>query len=533
MSKTTYFDLNKPAGTDLVDVSEFNDNFDTIDTEMHRPPLTVNGVSPDSNRNVLISSVPVADNIASDESQILTGDFVIRTSGGSSSISDGTATLSSIMGNAVKTGYIPEEISLTVTPIDPTAEDAISATIDRATLVAYMATSGDVTFTYTTGWSSDPANYGITVYGTPVAGDQMFLSYTKLNRGTISIPSPVKFVSTGWNLFNYSAGYARVPRYSDTYGFIISGSYSAVEFSTSLTGTRTTIVPASGHFMVPSDGYVFVTGGNNTNTAIYATWSDWTDGTPEAFAEYTQTEIDISGVMVNFPNGLMRVGGVADEINFNTQKSISRIGRMAYSDENMETIIASGLPYDTDQNYIYYVKSDADSYDIDLEGSYSVDDHGTELFTGVTVPVYATIIYGQDLAGKLRRDVLTISAQELTDAEQAQARTNIGAAGLTDMESVNSTLTAALMVKEYSYKVASVSANSGAVLSATNFGISAIDGYTPVAVTYFTTGSNSLMVYRVAAVVSGTVASIRNITNAAVTNKTFTVRILFARNALL
>ena len=361
----------------------------------------------------------------------------------------------------------------------------------------------------------------------------MFLSYTKLNRGTISIPSPVKFVSTGWNLYNYSAGYARVPRYSDTYGFIISGSYSAVEFSTSLTGTRTTIVPASGHFMVPADGYVFVTGGNSTNTAIYATWSDWTDGTPETFAEYTQTEIDISGVMVNFPNGLMRVGGVADEINFNTQKGISRIGRMAYTDENIETIIDSGLPYDTDQNYIYYVKADADSYDIDLNGSYTVDDHGTELFTGISIPVYATIIYGQDLAGKLRRDVLTISAQELTSDQMEQVRKNIGAAGVSDMESVTNTLTAAFMIREYSYKVASVAANTNAVLSATNFGITEIEGYTPVAITYFTSGSNALVVYRVSAVVSGTVAAIRNVTNAAVTNKTFTVRILFARNALL
>lgn len=424
MSTTPHFGLNKPAESDITYVSDLNENADIIDAEMFKPPLSVNGITPNPlTRDIPVTTVPLADNLVSDESQISTGAFVLRSTGGDASIASGTANVSSIAGNAVKTGYVQQAINLTIVPV---SSSGINATVDEETLVSYMQTSGTVTFTYTTAWTPSVSNYGITVSGTPDAGDQIILEYTKENRGTISIPNPVKLISTGWNLYNNTAGFAMCPRYSDTYGYMISGSYSALEFSATQTGARQTITPVSGHFTVPADGYVFVTGGNATNTAIYMTWSDWTDGTPESFAPYSQTEIDLSGVMVNFPNGLMRVGTVADEINFNTQTAISRIARIAYTAENLESIIESGLPYDTDQNYIYHVRSEAVTYSIDIDGEYTASDHGTEIFTGTTIPVYATILYGQDLAGKLRRDVVTISPMDLTEAQKAQVRESIG-----------------------------------------------------------------------------------------------------------
>ena len=65
---TRFFHLIKPAKTDGVKVSDFNANMDTIDTEMHRPPLTVNGVLPDpETRNIPLEVVPLADNLSSDE----------------------------------------------------------------------------------------------------------------------------------------------------------------------------------------------------------------------------------------------------------------------------------------------------------------------------------------------------------------------------------------------------------------------------------------------------------------------------------
>ena len=484
-TQTTNFEMTMPGTSDTYDISTYNTNLQKIDTEMAKPPLTVNNTSPNASRNIQIDTVPLADNLVSDESQVITGDFILRASGGDASISNGTANLSSVMGNMVKTGYVEQFIGLEVIPYS-TSE--ITATINEATLVAYMNSSGEVTFTYSTSWSPDVTNYGITVSGTPDAGDKIVLTYVKGNRGTITVAAPVKLISTGWNLYNHSVKYARVPKYSDSYGFMIEGSYSTVKFSTTLNGSKTTITPVSGHFTIPNDGYVHVTGGNSTNTAIYMTWGDWTDGTPETFQAYTQDEIDLSGIMVNFPNGLMRVGNVADELNFNTHVAYQRIGRLSYSAENLATVEASGLPYDTDENYIYYVLSEATTYDIasDFDSAYTANDHGTELFTGTTIPTYATVLYGQDLAGKLRRDVVTISPMDLSPEQKAQVRNSIGAVS-TDI--LNGMF-------RYDYKKllsnVSISANGYTVQEAN---MPTVSGYTPLGIVgYRISGANSTYV---------------------------------------
>ena len=425
---TPFFNLFKPAKTDSQKVAKLNENFDIIDTEMHRPPLTVNGIEPDpTTRDIPITTVPLADNLTSDEAQINSGTYIERTSGGEASIADGTAWLSNIKGNMVKTGYVEESIQMSVTLADPTTETPISATLDHDTFIAAASSSGTYTFTYSNAWDTDPATYGITVTGTPVAGDKITVVYVKLNRGTITTASPTSFVSTGWNLYNHAAGYAQVVDYSDEYGFMIEGTYTSLKFAATLSGEQTTITPVDGYFTVPSDGFVFVTGGNDTDTEIWMTWSDWTEqANGGTFEAYTSDSIDLSGVMVDFPNGLMKIGNVYDEINLNVGKAYSRIERMAYTDENLEDVIASGVPYDTDTNYIYAVRVEPVVYTISLDGEYTVSDHGMEIFVGTSVPLTASSLYGNDLKGKLRRDVLTISEQSLTAAQQAQVQANLG-----------------------------------------------------------------------------------------------------------
>ena len=49
-----------------------------------------------------------------------------------------------------------------------------------------------------------------------------------------------------------------------------------------------------------------------------------------------------------------------------------------------------------------------------------------EIYLGTSIPVYSTSLYGNDLKGKLRRDVLTISQQTLTAAQKTQVQDNIG-----------------------------------------------------------------------------------------------------------
>ena len=308
------------------------------------------------------------------------------------------------------------------------APDPITATIDRDTFVAYVASSGTYTFTFTTAWSDDLDNYGITVTGDPVGGDQIVVVYVKEDRGTIAQATPSALKSTGWNLYNHALGYAYVCKYSDTYGFRVGGTYSAISFSTTLSGTQETITPVDGMFTVPSDGFVHVLGGNATDTYIINAWSDWTEGYAGEFKPYEESVVDLSSVMSDyFPYGLMRVAAVRDEINLNTLTAISRIGRMAYTAENLASAKASGRAWEADTDYIYIVKAIEDVNTVVIDGSYSVNDHGNEIFYGSDVPVYLQTLYGNNLKNKLERDVLTISQQTLTSAQQAQVRQNIGA----------------------------------------------------------------------------------------------------------
>jgi hypothetical protein len=407
---TRFFDLFKPAKTDRVKVSDLNPNWDTIDTEMHRPPLTVNGIAPNPvTRDLYVETVPLAENLASDVAQLVSGTFIERTSGGEASIEDGTASITSIKGNMVRTGYVAESLNMTVTPAERSeGVDPITATIDRDTFVAAVSESGTTTLTYTTDWSADPATYGITVTGTPISGDVITVVYVKEDRGTITVASPTSFNSTGWNLYNNTDGYARVVKYSDDYGYKLGGTYSLVQFSETYSGTKSALTITDGYFNVPSDGYVWITGGDST-TYIYATWSDLTDDYEGEFQGYTVDTIDLTEVMLIFPYGLMAVGNVRDEINMNAQQAINRIERMTYSAENLADVIASGVDYIYDTNYIYAVRETAATTSIEIDPTYTVSDHGIEFFDGTTIPVLMESLYGENLKDKLRTDVLTIS----------------------------------------------------------------------------------------------------------------------------
>lgn len=487
-----------------LDKHGLNYVLDTIRDYLNRFALkaktvfSVNDITPDSDGNVNVDQVKLADNLTSDKTQESDGEFIIRTSGGNASIEDGDAFILRIMGNRVHNGYVAEELNMTVNPIPrPTpasitatlddatfeayvgtagtytltysngwsetpatygvtvsgtpldgdsiaivwdgesspvmtvtaprvAPDAITATIDRDTFVGYVGSSGTYTFTYTTEWSDDLEDYGITVVGDPVGGDQIVVVYVKEDRGTIVNANPSALTSTGWNLYNHALGYARVAKYSDTYGFRVGGTYTSLAFSETLSGEQETITPVDGMFSVPSDGYVHLLGGNSTDTYIINAWSDWTEGYAEEYEVYSETSVDLSEVMGDyFPYGLLRVENVRDEINLNTLTAISRIGRMAYTAENLASAEASGRPYEVDTDYIYIVKEIEDVNTVIIDGSYVASDHGNEFFDSV-VPVYMETLYGNNLKNKLERDVLTISQQTLTSAQQAQVRQNIG-----------------------------------------------------------------------------------------------------------
>ena len=441
---------------------------------------SVNGESADpATGDLTLNYVQFADNLVADDAQQSSAEFIMRTTGGDASLSDGDAWLLRILGRRTHAGVVAEVLEMNVRPADrPTPEGieaqlneatfeafveeagtyilsydgedwsediadygvtvtgtpmagdsisiywdgeenaniyvscyresdpAITAVMDKDTFRSYVAASGTITLSYTTTWSADPALYGITVSNEPIDGDQIVIYYVKEDRGTITVSNPTSFVSTGWNLYNNTNGYARVLKYSDTYGFKIGGTYTGVKFSSTLTGTQTTITPdANGLFTISEDGYVWVTGGNATDTYVIMTWSDWINGYDGTWKAYSEDTISLSTVMTNFPNGLFWVNGVADEINLNMQTATSNIERLAYNAANLATAKASGRDYECDNNYIYLVREEPIVYDISVDGEHTAYDHGMEIVNGTTVPVYVETMYGYNLKDMIRHDL--------------------------------------------------------------------------------------------------------------------------------
>jgi hypothetical protein len=451
---------NKTAETILMKAGETQ----TVSEAMAERVKTVNGDAPDETGNVQVQHALTADNLTSSQSQTSIGEWARRTTGGAASISNGDAWLSGVRGNRVHVSYVEEVINMTVNAAPrEEGQTPITATVDRDSFVAAATASGTYNFVYTTSWSVDPSTYGITVTGTPISGDQITVAYTAEDRGTIIQSNPQSLVSTGWNLYNHETGYAIGLKYSNTYGFYIGGTYTAVKYSSTPTGTKTTITPADGYFDIPANGYIWVEGGNTTDTVVYMTWEDWSTEGPETFAAYTESVIDLSDVMETyFPYGLLRVGDIRDEIDFNTGMAISNVQRMAYSAENLAAAIATGRTYEYDTNYIYLERATADSSVIEVEGQYTVNDHGLEYFTDTDLAVYAIVIYGNNLKNKLERDVLTKSA-DLVD----NLTTNDGTKALSAKQgyALNTQLTT---------QIASVSGNE----SETGYTIAAKNGCT-------------------------------------------------------
>lgn len=295
------------------------------------------------------------------------------------------------------------EVDAVARPVPPD----ITLDINRAEFVAAVPASATLTFSYTSDWDEDPEDYGITVNNEPVSGDQFMIVYVKEIRGTITPANPASMIATGWNLYDHTAGYAKVVKYSDSMGYRIGGSYTAISWCAAIGGATTAITPADGLFSVPGDGYVIVTGGSGADTFIVPYWTDW--ATRElAWEAYRQTVIDVSVIMAAaFPYGLCRVGDVQDEIDFNAKQTVSRVQRMDYSEAALAAAKATGRAYEYDENYIYLEREEAVTGSIAAEAEYQCDDHGLEYFTGTAVAVDTVILYGQNLKDKLRRYVVT------------------------------------------------------------------------------------------------------------------------------
>lgn len=400
---------------------------------------SVNGEGPDADGDVTVRRVDLAGNLEADDMQESRGTFTARTAGGAASIADGDADLVTVYGRSVRTGAVQEVLTVTVTMVEgQTRPDQVTATIDRAIFIARASGSETITLTYGTAWSADPAIYGVTVSGTPFAGDQITIVYVAEDLGLFVNAEPETFVATGWNLYDHGSGYARVAAYGGSYR--VDGTYTTLSFSATEDGTRTAVSVTDHLFSVTANGYIWVTGGNNTDTAIYPVWTDWASGTDETFAAYSEQEIDLGDAMEAFPYGLCQIGLVRDELRVDVGRAISRIDRMENTPENLAAAEATGRAYQVDHSYIYIVRAEPVVTEVETDGNFTASDHGMEWFTGSDIDVPAYLLYGQNLKDKLRSDVLTVSAQTLETAQKTQVRTNIGAAAAGDLSTLETTV---------------------------------------------------------------------------------------------
>lgn len=403
-----------------------------VSEELNKRIKSVNETLPDENGNVQIVRVPMADNFTSDESHVVSGTFIERTTGGDSSITDGNAYLGVLYGNSVRTGYTAETKNMETRLVERTDDSQpMTAEINWDTFrAAVSGISTNKTFSYTSVWNENPETYGITVGGSPKNGDVINVYFIAENRGTITNATPETFNSANWNLYDNETGYAKVLKYSDVHGFKIGGTYTGVSFSETIDGEKTVITPDSnGLFTIPSDGYVFVTGGNDTDTYVLMTWSDWKNGYTGDFLTKNVSTIDFSEVMQNvFPFGLCAIGIVTDEINFNDRVATIRIERVAYSTENRIVAENSGRAFIYDANWIYSVKETPEKVRFNVDNDLVVYDHGIEYFTGTEVPLTAFQLFGQNLKDKLRREVVAVTPQNFSASQKQIARANIEAA---------------------------------------------------------------------------------------------------------
>lgn len=414
------------SGSDSTTVAE---KIAEIEESADAAVKSVNGVTADENGELVLNSVPLAANLTSDQSQAVTGGFTIRTTGGSRSVGNGPAQVQEIRGAMRHTGEVQEVLTW-----ETEETSGITVDIDRDTFVEYVDESEVITIAYSSGWKIDGTavdleDYGITVDGTPNNGDTITINYVKEERGLITVATPTSFRATGWNLYNPATGYARVAGYDGRYH--IGGTYTSISFSVTLNGERTALAVSNGSFSVPGNGYVWVTGGNATNTYITTEWTDWVNGPDVDWSAYEEAVINISAIMNSyFPDGLMAVGSVYDAINIDTGVAVNRIERIPYDEEDLADIIQEGRAYEADENFIYVVRSTVDTHAITITGAYTASDHGVEEIQGTEVAPVAVVLYGQNLKAKLVSDVVTWSAMQASEAQQKQARDNIGVTDL-------------------------------------------------------------------------------------------------------
>ena len=379
-------------------IDKINKNSTDYDIQDSKAARSVDGTT--------ASHVEEANEIYTTTTQSTTSEFIYRTTAGDVSINTGDASINYIVGNTVQTGHTDE----TLNAVGVFAESGTTVSLDKSTWRSYVSTDGTYEFSYDgTNWKLSGntvtiSNYGLSVSGTLTSGDTITVEYTQLVIGTLATATPATFVSTGFNQYDATAGYAHVVGGNQ---YRIAGTYTSLGFTTTVGGTTTAVTVTDNKFIPSEDGYIYVTGGSG-DILIALVWSGTMDSEP--YSAYSTTSVTIPTVdasNTSLPTatyGMPSVRGVADRLSFADKTYVQNIGHYSYSAENLATVEALGVDYWYDTNDIFYVLASPITYNLadSVSGAYTANDYGTEEFTGTAVALTANITYGNSLVDKLR-----------------------------------------------------------------------------------------------------------------------------------
>ena len=356
---------------------------------------SINHINPDESGNVTLSTVPYAENLVSPDNIHQNDTFIFRTAGGDVDLESGESDLDVIKGNCVIDGATGE-----ISVATPTYFKALGFNqFDKTSMVLN--------------------GYTINSSGQIAAQSGSYVCYVHAVGGLdtgYTIYSPAGYITrVGW--------YSEIPT-SSTTGIVIAVDGDLV--------TGLTNDPISSALKASYDGYLCIAVSNTSDLNVHPKWTATEDTDT---AEYSESLIAIPTKDINDNNlptatyGFPAVGEVRDELSFANRTYTQRIGYYPYSASNLETVKALDVDYIYDSNVIFYVLPTPVIYSLatTVSSAYTVHDYGTEEFLGTDVPVNATMVYGQNLRDKLRRDVVTISKQNLSAHQKAQVQENIDA----------------------------------------------------------------------------------------------------------
>lgn len=138
------------------------------------------------------------------------------------------------------------------------------------------------------------------------------------------------------------------------------------------------------------------------------------------------------------PNGVFGLASIRledgtvlrDEYDVAAGVITRNVGRMAYTQKNLEDVQALGVEWVTDYvESIYYEFRSDDVYPFvvkPVDGDVPACPFGRETMTFGNLEPPCVVEYVENLVGKLSDDVLTVSEQTLTDAEKERVNANIG-----------------------------------------------------------------------------------------------------------